>query len=402
MMDWAAEACAGSEDSDSEHEDGCVECVVCMSAVEGNIVSLCTGGHFTCERCFAHMRERGMNTCPTCREPINDRLVRIEVGESATKNRLVEQVTSLKETRNSVRTETRDMRSQINDMRSYIDDMETRGEAMESQIKVTKAELKSRYSEAAALARTHRRLLSSKSGPGTRDSVTRSRFEQKLFPPDKLLPQRPPSESDKEAAKNQKKIERQHAYMKWMQEEIAEWEQKCPTFLEQQRLLRDLEKGIETLTKRMSGMKFYERRVRNIVKGLEKSETDLTTSVFLLKQEQDELEPRVGRLHGLDDILSKIESSKLELSRLNRSIDDSRRVNGELLDEQRHLETLLTDLKPKVSSLQKEERSLKASTNRWKKKAKNAQATHEDLEQKSQNLRETMKTLFGSGGGKTT
>ena len=138
------------------------------------------------------------------------------------------------------------------------------------------------------------------------------------------------------------------------------------------------------------------------MKGLEKSESDLTTSVFLLKQEQDDLESRVGNLHKVDDIRSKIESSKMELSRLNRSVDDSRSLNRELLDEQRHLDSLLSDLEPKVSSLQKEERSLKASTNRWKKKAKNAQATHEDLEQKSQNLRETMKTLFGSGGGKTT
>ena len=401
-MDWAAEAGCSDSDSASEHEDGCVECVVCMQAVEGNIVSLCRGGHFTCERCFADMRSRGMNTCPTCRDPIDDRLVRIEVSESATVDRLTGKVALLKQKKNSVREETRAMEYRTEAARSRGEAMETRGEAMESQIKVTKAELKSRYSEVAALARTHRRLLSSKSGPGTRDSVTRSRFEQKLFPPDKLLPQRPPSESDKEAAKNQKKIERQHAYMKWMQEEIAELKQEDLTFLEQQRLLRDLEKGIETLTKRMSGLKFSERRVRNTVKGLEKSESDLTTSVFLLKQEQDDLESRVGHLHELDDIRSKIESSKLELSRLNRSVDDSRRMNGELLDEQRHLETLLTDLKPKVSSLQKMERSLQASTNRWKKKAKNAQATHEDLEQKSQNLRETMKTLFGSSGGKTT
>ena len=400
MDDWTRED--SDSDSTSEHEDGCVECVVCMSAVKGNIISLCRGGHFTCVECFEHMRSQGMNTCPTCRDPIDDRLVRIEVCETATKNRLTEKVASLKETRNSVRTETRDMRSQINDMRSHIDDMETRGEAMESQIKTTRDDLKSRYSEVAALARTHRRLLSSKSGPGTRGSVTRSRFEQKLFPPDKLLRQNPPTESEKKVAKNQKRIERQHAYMEHLREEIAELEQKYPTFLAQQRLLRSLEKGIETLTKRMPGLKFSERRARNTVKGLEKSESDLTTSVFLLKQEQDDLETRVGHLHELDDIRSKIESSKLELSRLNRSIDDSHRVNGELLDEQRYLETFLSDLEPKVSSLQKEERSLKASTNRWKKKVKDAQASHKDLEQKSQNLTETMKTLFRSDGGKTT
>jgi len=280
--------------------------------------------------------------------------------------------------------------------------METVKERMKARSKDTKANMKRLYSEAGALARTQRRLLSSKKGPGTRDSVTRSRFEQKLlYPPDKLLPQQPPSESDKKVAKNQKKIERQHAYMKRLQEEIDELEQKYPTFLSQQRLLRSLEKGIETLTKRMSGLKFSERRIRNTVKGLEKSESDLTTSVFLLKQEQDDLESRVGNLHELDDIRSKIESSKLELSRLNRTIEDSRRINGELIDEQRHLDSLLSDLEPKVSSLQKEERSLKASTNRWKKKVKDAQATHKDLEKKNKDLIETMRTLFSSGGGKS-
>ena len=371
-FNWADDIDSDS-DSASEHEDGCVECVVCMLAVEGNIISLCRGGHFTCVECFEHMMSRGMNTCPTCRDPIDDRLVRIEVCETATKNRLTEKVA-----------------------------METENERMKARVKDTKANMKRLYSEAGALARTQRRLLSSKSGPGTRDSVTRSRFEEKLlYPPNKLLPQKPPSESDKKAAKNQKKIERQHAYMKRLVEEIAELEQKYPTVLAQQRLLCSLEKGIETLTKRMSGLKFSVRRVRNTVKGLEKSESDLTTSVFLLKQEQDDLESRVGHLHELDDIRSKIESSKLELSRLNRIIDDSRRVNGELIDEQRHLDSLLSDLDPKVSSLQKEERSLKASTNRWKKKVKDSQATHKDLEKKNNHLIETMRTLFPSAGGKS-
>ena len=137
------------------------------------------------------------------------------------------------------------------------------------------------------------------------------------------------------------------------------------------------------------------------MKGLKKSESDLTTSVSLLKHEQDDLESRVGHLHELDDIRSKIESSKLELSRVNRIVEDSRRVNGELIDEQRHLDSLLSDLEPKVSSLQKEERSLKASTNRWKKKVKDAQATHKDLEKKNKDLIETMRTLFPSAGGKS-
>ncbi len=396
---WAA---GTDSDSASEHEDGCVECVVCMLAVEGNIVSLCRGGHFTCVECFEHMRSRGMNTCPTCRDPIDDRLVRIEVSESATKNRLEEKVASLKEERNSVRMETQAIQVHAASIALRTEAMETENERMKAQTKATKSKMKRLYSEAGALARTQRRLLSSKRGPGTRDSVTRSRFEQKLlYPPEKLLPQRRPTESDKEAAKNQKKIERQHAYMKCLQEEIAEWEQKCPTFLEQQRLLRSLEKGIETLTKQMSGLKFSKRRVLNTVKGLEKSESDLTTSVFLLKQEQDDLESRVGHLHELDDIRSKIESSKLELSRLNRTVDDSRSLNRELLDEQRHLDSLLSDLEPKVSSLQKEERSLKASTNRWKKKVKDAQATHKDLEKKNNDLMETMRALFPSHGGKT-
>ena len=400
-FNWADDIDSDS-DSASEHEDGCVECVVCMLAVEGNIISLCRGGHFTCVECFEHMMSRGMNTCPTCRDPIDDRLVRIEVCETATKNRLTEKVASLKETRNSVRMETQAIQVHAASIALRTEAMETENERMKARAKDTKANMKRLYSEAGALARTQRRLLSSKSGPGTRDSVTRSRFEEKLlYPPDKLLPQKPPSESDKKAAKNQKKIERQHAYMKRLVEEIAELEQKYPTVLAQQRLLCSLEKGIETLTKRMSGLKFSVRRVRNTVKGLEKSESDLTTSVFLLKQEQDDLESRVGHLHELDDIRSKIESSKLELSRVNRIIDDSRRVNGELIDEQRHLDSLLSDLDPKVSSLQKEERSLKASTNRWKKKVKDSQATHKDLEKKNNHLIETMRTLFPSAGGKS-
>ena len=398
-FDWADDT---DSDSASDHEDGCVECVVCMLAVKGNIVSLCRGGHFTCVECFEHMRSRGMNTCPTCRDPIDDRLVRIEVCESATKNRLIEKVASLKEERNSVRMETQAMQVHAASIALRTEVMEAEDERMKARTKATKANMKSLYSEAGALARTQRRLLSSKKGPGTRNSATRSRFEQNLlYPPVKLLPQRPPSESDKVAAKNQKKIERQHAYMKRLKEEIAELEQKYPTFLAQQRLLCSLEKGIETLTKRMSGLKFSERRIRNTVKGLQKSESDLTTSVYLLKQEQDDLESRVGHLHELDDIRSRIESSKLELSRLNRTIDDSHRVNGELLDEQRHLDSLLTDLKPTILSLQKEERSLKASTNRWKKKVKDAQTTHKDLEKKNKDLIETMRILFPSGGGKS-
>ena len=398
-FDWTDDI---DSDSASEHEDGCVECVVCMLAVEGNIVSLCGGGHFTCVECFEHMRSRGTDTCPMCRDPIDDRLVRIEVCETATKNRLTEKVASLKETRNSVRMETQAMQVHAASIALSTEAMETENERMKARTKATKAIMKSLYSEAGALARTQRRLISSKKGPGPRFSAVRSRFEQKLlYPPDKLLPQRPPSESDKKAAKNQKKIERQHAYMKRLEEEIAEMEQKYPTFLAQQRLLRSLEKGIETLTKRMSGLKFSERRVRNTVKGLEKSESDLTNSVFLLKQEQDDLESRVGHLYGLDCIRSNIESSKLELSRLNRTIEDSRRINGELIDEQRHLDSLLSDLEPKVSSLQKEERSLKASTNRWKKKVKDAQATHKDLEKKNKDLIETMRTLFPSAGGKS-
>ena len=148
-----------------------------------------------------------MNTCPTCRDPIDDRLVRIEVSESATKNRLTEKVASLKEERNSVRMETQAIQVHATSIALRTEAMETENERMKAQTKATKANMKRLYSEAGALARTQRRLLSSKSGKGTRNSVTRTDYERRLlYPPDKLLPQRPPSESDKEAAKNQKKI----------------------------------------------------------------------------------------------------------------------------------------------------------------------------------------------------
>ena len=364
-------------DSESENE-GVFACPVCYTGVNTNLISLCHNGHYCCKDCFDTLRTTPSgHLCPMCRDPVDSREIRTEMTTTVSgfSDEMISQIASIRDQRDVILAQTDATRSTK--------------ESIESELKSVRSKAKSLSSEVSALARTHVRLLKSSSGHGTRDSVTRSRFEQEmLFPPRKLLPQQSPI---KETAKMQKKIERKHAYMKLLQDEIDELEQKFPTFLAKQRHLRNLEKGIETLTNEISGLQFSKRRVKNNVNRLEKSETDLTTSVLLLKHEQDELESRVGNLRTLDDILSKIESSNQKLSRLNQSIDFSRKINGELLDEQSQLDSLLIDLRPRVSSLQKDERTLKASANRWKKKVKVAQDTHKDLEQKNRDLLDTTK-----------
>ncbi len=318
---------------DNEQEDdGIFYCPICLSGTNDNIISLCRNGHYCCKNCYDMMIENNtLNLCNMCRQPLSIRVVRTQLTTTA--HALPERY-----------------RGMLVDAKKILEQTGPR-------IQEFKKQRKAHLQEISSLLNTRDYL---KFFQSSRYGFLEPVHGVMYYPVKNLIPAK---KVNKKTCSIQKKISKQITYSKSLQQKIDYYHENFPDVLEGVNRITSLEKRISLYTTKIHDMKFS-------ISELGKTVSQLESSIFFLKSEQDELEVRLSHLRLINKTEEVISRRISFLQELESTIEKSQSKKETLIEENMDLIMEKIKLGEEIGKMKKELRSTIGSVKRWKSKKK--------------------------------